>query len=64
MKKILNSKETLIEDMLAGFIAAEGKRVAQSSANSQVLFRKEKKQGKSGSSVVEEVVMNLFSLDC
>lgn len=64
MKKILNSKETLIEDMLAGFIAAEGKRVAQSSANSQVLFRKEKKQGKSGLSVVEEVVMNLFSLDC
>lgn len=48
MKKILNSKETLIEDMLAGFIAAEGKRVAQSSANSQVLFRKEKKAGKVG----------------
>ena len=30
MKKILNSKETLIEDMLAGFIAAKGKKSRES----------------------------------
>ena len=48
MKKIINSKETLIEDMLTGFIKAEGSKVLQSKENTRVLYRRKMLRGKVG----------------
>nr|WP_242550431.1 dihydroxyacetone kinase subunit DhaK [Enterococcus sp. MJM16] len=44
----MNSKETIIDDLIAGFIAAENGRVAQSDQNSRVLYRNKKIANKVG----------------
>ncbi|MBV7392352.1 dihydroxyacetone kinase subunit DhaK [Enterococcus sp. ALS3] len=48
MKKIINTTETLIEDMLAGFLAAEKGQIIQSDNNPRVLYKKNKTPGKVG----------------
>lgn len=48
MKKVLNSKENLVNEMISGFLASEKKRIARSETNERVLFRKEKEKGKVG----------------
>jgi phosphoenolpyruvate---glycerone phosphotransferase subunit DhaK len=48
VKKILNQRETIISDMLNGFIKAERDHIAVSKEHDRVLYRKEKQEGKVG----------------
>lgn len=48
MKKIINSKETLIDDMISGFLLSEEKSICRSENDARVLYRKEKIAGKVG----------------
>lgn len=48
MKKILNQRETIIADMLKGFVKVEKDHIAVSKENERVLYRKEKQEGKVG----------------
>lgn len=54
LKKFINDKETIIQDMINGFLKSENDKIAQSTTNPNVLYRKNIEENKVG------IVVNHF----